>query len=77
MNNIVFIADFFVEEISGGGELNNEELFQTLTSLGREAIKVKSQDLTVDFIRSLGKKANIKYIICLQIALIYLMKNFN
>ena len=27
---IVFIADFFVEDVRGGGELNNQELIKIL-----------------------------------------------
>ena len=34
MSDIVFIADFFAEEIGGGGELNNQELIQLLSQQG-------------------------------------------
>jgi hypothetical protein len=65
MNSLyVLVADFFAEEIAGGGELNNEELFQTMGSLGREVIKVKSQDLTIELMRLLKKKKkSVKYIV--------------
>ena len=39
---IVFIADFFAEEVSGGGELNNEELIQILSAQDHEILKIKS-----------------------------------
>ena len=65
MNDLyVLVADFFADEIAGGGELNNEELFQTMTSLGREVIKVKSQDLTIELMKLLKKKKkSVKYIV--------------
>ena len=40
--NIVFIADFFVDEVLGGGELNNEELMSILHSRGHTVEKAKS-----------------------------------
>jgi len=39
---IIFIADFFVEHILGGGELNNEELVKLLEETGYEVEKVQS-----------------------------------
>ena len=32
MNNVVYISDFFVEHIRGGGELNDYELINILKS---------------------------------------------
>ena len=32
----VFIADFFADEVLGGGELNNEELIHILSSSGNK-----------------------------------------
>jgi len=43
MNKIIFIADFFVEEVVGGGELNNDELVSLLRQKGYEVIKYKSR----------------------------------
>jgi hypothetical protein len=39
---IGFIADFFVEEIHGGGELNNEELIGLLSEAKHDVLKIKS-----------------------------------
>jgi len=39
---IGFIADFFVEEIHGGGELNNEELIRLLSESDHDVLKIKS-----------------------------------
>ncbi len=39
MSSIVFIADYFSNEIPGGGELNNEELINILSGLGYEVEK--------------------------------------
>ena len=57
--NIVFVADFFVEDILGGGELCNNELIKRL----RESFNVltlKSHEITLEFLRN--NKEN-KYII--------------
>ena len=47
MNNIVFIADFFSDEVPGGGELNNDELIRQFTALGHRVFKLKSYNVTV------------------------------
>ena len=39
---IIFIADFFVEQILGGGELNNDELLKMLVQDGHEVLKINS-----------------------------------
>ena len=49
---IIFIADFFVEQILGGGELNNEELLQLLVADGHGVIKMNSHNLTESFIKN-------------------------
>ena len=47
---VVFIADFFADQISGGGELNNEELYRLLTSKGFVVEKINSHNVTLDFL---------------------------
>ena len=47
---IVFISDFFVEHILGGGELNDHELLTILQSKGHEVLKIQSHLVTKDFI---------------------------
>jgi hypothetical protein len=42
MNNIVFIADFFAEQVPGGGELNNSVLIDLLLSKGYEVRRINS-----------------------------------
>ena len=44
---LCFVADFFADEVNGGGELNNEELIGLL-SKEHEISKIKSQALTPD-----------------------------
>ena len=39
---ILFIADFFVEHVLGGGELNNDELIKMLRSDGHEVLEIQS-----------------------------------
>lgn len=46
MNNIVFIADFFSDEIPGGGELNNDELIRQFTKMGHRVFRLKSGNVT-------------------------------
>ena len=55
---ICFIADFFADEINGGGELNNEELINIL-SVDHHVTKIKSQVFLPEHI-----KDDVKYIIC-------------
>jgi hypothetical protein len=47
---IIFIADFFVEHILGGGELNNEECIKLLEKEGCTVQKFQSQLITPAFI---------------------------
>ena len=44
--SIIFVADFFAEQVLGGGELNNEELINILISRGHEVVKINSHVLT-------------------------------
>jgi hypothetical protein len=48
--NIVFVADFFADQVLGGGELNNEELINILVSQGHSVEKVNSHAVTSEFI---------------------------
>ena len=47
---IIFISDFFVDQIIGGGELNDDELIKILISKGREVKKIQSHLVTKDFL---------------------------
>jgi len=73
---LIFIADFFADEISGGGELNNEEF---ISLLGRskyfykEILKVKSSDVTLSLLEE-NKESN--YIIANFIGLSETNKKF-
>ena len=46
MNKYVLVADFFSDEVPGGGELNNEELVKILIERGSLVAKKKSQSFT-------------------------------
>ena len=48
---IIFVADFFADQVLGGGELNNEELIVMLRNDEYEVGKVNSHLLTADIIR--------------------------
>tara|TARA_R100000008_G_C3587283_1_gene173501 strand:+ start:4895 stop:5746 length:852 start_codon:yes stop_codon:yes gene_type:complete len=61
MNKIIFIADFFVEEVAGGGELNNDELVNLLRERGHEVIKYKSRAIKPSLLNAFD--ANTKFII--------------
>ena len=43
MNKIIFIADFFADEVPGGGELNNQQLIEILRKRGVDVLEIKSQ----------------------------------
>ena len=60
MSKVVFIADFFVEQILGGGELNNEELISLLASTGYHVEKINSFQVNTHF---LEKHGNCFYIV--------------
>ena len=47
-----FIADFFANEILGGGELNNQELIEILKQREHEVLQIKSVFATPDFIKT-------------------------
>jgi hypothetical protein len=61
MSDIVFIADFFAEEIVGGGELNNQELIQLLRQQGHNVTNIKSLNVTPDYLNQLN--ADTKFIV--------------
>ena len=50
MSDYVFVADVFVEQVLGGGELSNEELINILSSRGHEVQKVLSNQVSVSFL---------------------------
>jgi hypothetical protein len=47
---IIFIADFFADEILGGGELNNEVLADSLRRRGHTVVEQKSSHITSEYI---------------------------
>jgi hypothetical protein len=61
MNKIIFVADFFANEVPGGGELNNQELIEILRNRGIHVLEVKSNRLTPEFILECSKK--LKFIV--------------
>ena len=46
----VFIADFFTDQVLGGGELNNDELIKILSARGYQISKINSHFVTTSFI---------------------------
>jgi len=46
----VFIADFFTDQVLGGGELNNDELIKILSAWGHQIVKINSHFVTTNFI---------------------------
>jgi hypothetical protein len=51
---IVFIADFFVDEILGGGELNNHELIELLRAKGHNVKTIKSDRVTPSYLKKIN-----------------------
>ena len=49
---IIFIADFFVEQIPGGGELNNEEVIKIL-NVDSKVIKKQSHLVSLSFLKKI------------------------
>jgi hypothetical protein len=52
MNRTIFIADFFANEIPGGGELNNKEFIDIIRSSGFSVEKIKSERVTPSVIQA-------------------------
>lgn len=48
--DIIFVADVFVDQIVGGGELNNDELIKILRSKGFNVTEKKSYEITFSFL---------------------------
>ena len=61
MNKAIFVADFFANEVPGGGELNNQELVEILRERGSHVLEVKSGRLTPEFISECSKE--VKFIV--------------
>ena len=57
---INFIADHFVEQVLGGGELNNEEFIKVCVSNGHDVKKNNSHLIDVDYLKS---NLNSKFVI--------------
>lgn len=55
MNEIVFIADFFADEVPGGGELNNQEFIKIVQDKGFKVEKIKSKYVTPDLLEEFNK----------------------
>tara|TARA_R100000152_G_C6746841_1_gene170402 strand:+ start:101 stop:946 length:846 start_codon:yes stop_codon:yes gene_type:complete len=55
MNKIIFIADFFADEVPGGGELNNQQLIQILRKRGVDVLEIKSQNVSRQFLQEQDK----------------------
>ena len=51
-NKVVFVADFFADQINGGGELNNEEAILLLRQRGYNVEKRISTQVTTEYIDS-------------------------
>jgi len=68
-----FVADVFVDEVLGGGELNNEVLINTFISRGIEIGKIKSNLVTIRFLKS---NINTFFIIANFVTLSYEAKEF-
>ena len=54
MNKIVYVSDFFLKEIVGGGELNDNEVLKNLSKRNVEITLFKSAELTVPILKNLG-----------------------
>ena len=51
-SEIIFIADYFLENFLGGAEMANEELVSLLRSSGNTVEKILCQNVTPEFISS-------------------------
>ena len=70
--NVVFISDYFLNEILGGGELNDDELIKLLKKENNVTI-IKSRNVTLDFLKT---NRDSKYIISNFADLSEISKNY-
>lgn len=49
---IIFIADFFANQIVGGGELNNEEFIDLCLQEGHDIEKINSHLVTIEYLKN-------------------------
>jgi len=49
--DIVYISDFFLEHILGGGELNDDELLKILNEKNHNIVKIRSNIVTIDMLQ--------------------------
>ena len=54
--DIIFIADYFADELLGGGELNNDYLCDLLEEKGHSISKIKSREVSAEYIKQNGSK---------------------
>jgi len=52
LSKVVYISDFFLNDVVGGGELNDNELILLLREEGYEILKIKSDNVSSDFLRN-------------------------
>ena len=50
--SVVFISDFFVEQVLGGGELNDSELIKMLQQKNTDVTKIQSHMVDQEFLES-------------------------
>jgi hypothetical protein len=51
MTKTYFVADFFANQVPGGGELNNEVLISSMLGLGYDINKINSNNLSLNFVK--------------------------
>ena len=56
MKSVIFISDFFVDEVRGGGELVDNHLIDLLSTRKVKIEKIKSVNVTESFIKSNSDK---------------------
>ena len=53
MNKVNFIADFFVDQVAGGGELNNEIVIKDLISRKFKVEKINSHSMSLEVLKKM------------------------
>ena len=50
-SGIIFVADWFSDEVNGGGELNNDEFINLVKQSGIQIQQIKSNNLTREIVK--------------------------
>ena len=52
IKKIIFVADWFSDQVNGGGELNNDEFVSVVRDMGIDISTINSHNLTLEVLKN-------------------------